>query len=302
MSQVVENELQVGDLVRVIDADSALHGLEGYIAKTDFGAPPNVYLFESDNKQHRGWLAVGSLRKLRDSWVPKPPTDHIADANKMVSSAIPAGCREPGIVAEKNWKPKIGDWVRIKMCDTDSCHGGCWVTGMEYLDGQIRRVEELITDGSGIVVDCFWLCDRCIEPWEPRPGEKVQVIKVNRVYEVRSFDKTRKMVSCVDRSRSIELEFLKPYIEQPAKEPEAIVCYHRVCELAIDEPTPESQGHPDHVEGVWVDLQLISIANLMDFSIANLMDLTHTSASTKPLRVVANSRVKWISDESSRET
>lgn len=93
MSQVAENRFEVGDLVRVIDADSALHGLEGYIAKTDFGAPPKVYLFESDDKQNRCWLAVDSLRKLRDSWA-EPPVDHIADANKMVPPAIPAGWRE----------------------------------------------------------------------------------------------------------------------------------------------------------------------------------------------------------------
>lgn len=93
MSQVVENRFEVGDFVRVIDASSLLHGLEGYIAKTDFGAPPKVYLFESDDKQNRCWFAAESLRRMRDSWA-EPPADHIADAEKVVPPEIPNGWRE----------------------------------------------------------------------------------------------------------------------------------------------------------------------------------------------------------------
>ena len=118
---------------------------------------------------------------------------------------------EPGTVAEEKWSPRIGDWVRIKKCKS-----GCWVSGMDYLDGQIRQVEELTPhDHQGIVVDSYWLCENCIDPypWEPREGEKVQVINVDRVYEVEGFDRITKMVFCVGRSHGIELRLLKPYIE-----------------------------------------------------------------------------------------
>ena len=133
MSQVVENELQVGDLVRVIGA-SALHGLEGYIARTDFGAPPNVYLFESDDKQHRCWLAVDSLRKLRDSWA-EPPADHIADANKMVPPAILAGWRE----LEPDEFPRVTDMYENE---------GAWRkrindSSIEYARYEVRHIRKI---------------------------------------------------------------------------------------------------------------------------------------------------------------
>ena len=120
---------------------------------------------------------------------------------------------EPGTVAEEKWSPRIGDWVRIKKCIR-----GCWVSGMDYLDGQIRQIEELTPDDQGIVVDSYRLCEDCIDPypWEPREGEKVQVINVDRVYEVEGFDRITKMVFCVGRSHGIELRLLKPYIEPPA--------------------------------------------------------------------------------------
>ena len=120
---------------------------------------------------------------------------------------------EPGTVAEEKWSPRVGDWVRIKRCKS-----GCWVSGMDYLDGQIRQVEELTPDDQGIVVDSYWLCEDCIDPypWEPREGEKVQVINVDRVYEVEGFDRITKMVFCVGRSHGIELRLLKPYIEPAA--------------------------------------------------------------------------------------
>lgn len=126
---------------------------------------------------------------------------------------------EPGTVVEDKWRPQVGEWVRIKKCDPTCCWCGF---GMDYLDGQIRQIEELTTDGTGIVVDCFWLCGMCIYPWEPREGEKVQVINADRVYEVEGFDRITKMVFCVGRSLGIELRLLKPYIEpeKPAEDPQ----------------------------------------------------------------------------------
>ena len=120
MSQVVRNRFEVGDLVRVIAPDSPLHGLEGRIIQTDFGAGADPYKFESACGEHRGWLSAYQLRKLLPSsvegephrdgvfllfgWnaekgcfeeaIVEPPADHIADANKMVPPAIPEGWRE----------------------------------------------------------------------------------------------------------------------------------------------------------------------------------------------------------------
>lgn len=130
MSQVVENRFVVGDLVRVIDADSVLHGLEGYIARTDFGAPPKVYLFESDDNKNRCWFAVDSLRKLRDSWA-EPATDHNADATKTANpsetpnSSLPVAELVKGLSqAMQHDQDLAWTWhcsIAMASCDEGAC-------------------------------------------------------------------------------------------------------------------------------------------------------------------------------------
>lgn len=266
MSQVVENELQVGDLVRVIAPDSLLHGLEGRIAQTDFGAGEDPYKFESACGEHRGWLSAYQLRKLTVSSVEgEPHRDGLVLRSEWNAKE---GCFEDSRVdpeKESHWEPKPYEWVRLPDQTVLPVHG------YEIHGGKTYYCFEGTNDKFALGF---------LRPWVPRRGEKVQVINANQVYEVQSFDKTTKVVFCVGCYAGIQLRLLKPYIEQPAKEPERIACNHQVCELAkptgvtcppdscdiddgvrelpveqpaIDEPTPESQGHPDHVGGVWVE-------------------------------------------------
>lgn len=170
MSQVVSNRLEVGDLVRVIAPDSLLHGLEGQIAQTDFGAGADPYKFESACGEHRGWLSAYQLRKLtatsvegepcvagkalllRSNWnaekgcfeeaIVQPPVDHIADANKMVPPAIPAGWRElfyGEALSKTNLYESNGKWNPYTDFDPAGSHFPKYTKGLHYR--HIRKIE-----------------------------------------------------------------------------------------------------------------------------------------------------------------
>ena len=119
MSQVVRNRFEVGDLVRVIDPDSLLLGLEGRIAQTDFGAGADPYKFESACGEHRGWLSAYQLRKLLPSSVEGEP--YVAGKALLLRSNWNAekGCFEESMYREPTKADVVDGPIEVEACTPD---------------------------------------------------------------------------------------------------------------------------------------------------------------------------------------